>query len=364
MSKHTQLYAQHVAAGAVMVDFAGWEMPLNYGSQLIEHEQVRHSAGMFDVSHMGIVDITGEQSQEFLAVLLANDIYKLDKPGKALYSCMLNIDGGVIDDLIVYFIQNNNYRLIVNASTTAKDLNWIKQQAIQYQVEINLRTDLSIIAVQGPESIAKVCSIVDEALAANLLQLNKFTFLVHEHWIFARTGYTGEDGIEIILPNNAVEMFWQKLSTQGVHPIGLGARDTLRLEAGLNLYGNDMDENVTPLESNLSWTVNFDNEDRNFTGRSALLTQIKSTDLRHLVGVVLKDKGVLRHGQNIFSAEKNQGIITSGTYSPTLGCSIGLGRVALPLNNDYCVEIRGKKHPVCLITPPFVKKGQANFKLV
>lgn len=352
--KKTVLYAQHIHAGAHIVDFAGWQMPIHYGSQLQEHEYVRTNAGMFDVSHMGIIDIHGEQSQEFLAYLLANNIYKLAKPGKALYTCMLNTEGGIIDDLIVYYIQENFYRLIVNASTTNKDVEWIKQQAADVNIKIELRKDLAIIAVQGPQAKEKVCALLDSELAVKINKLPRFGCLQADQIFFARTGYTGEDGLEIILPAGLAEQWWINLSKQLVKPIGLGARDTLRLEAGYNLYGSDMDESVSPLEANLTWTVGFEPASRNFIGRQALEQQQKAGISRQLIGVKMQDKGVLRHGQALIADGKQVGVITSGTYSPSLHCGIGFARIALPLANEYQVDIRGKAHAVLQVTPPFL----------
>jgi aminomethyltransferase len=364
MTKTTVLYNAHKAAKAVFMDFAGWSMPLHYGSQIAEHNYVRTAAGMFDVSHMGVVDVVGTESKQFLSILLANDIDKLSAPGKALYSCMLNEAGGVIDDLIVYLMQDNYYRLVVNAGCTTKDLAWIQQQGNKYQVEIKHRNDLAIIAVQGPQALQKIANSFDIGLADQLQKLSKFSCLQYKSWFVGRTGYTGEDGVEIILPTTEAEQCWQSLSQQGIHPVGLGARDTLRLEAGLNLYGNDMDENVSPLESNLTWTVSFLNQGRNFIGRKALELQLISGLKQQLLAIVLKDKGVLRHGQKVLDATHEVGVVTSGSYSPTLQQAIGLIRVALPQNKDYFVEIRGIKHLVCVIHPPFVKKGKTSFNLI
>jgi aminomethyltransferase len=359
--KHTPLHKWHVQQHALMVDFAGWSMPLHYGSQIEEHHAVRNDAGMFDVSHMGVIDIEGEQSANFLRHLLANDIARLKHPGTALYTCMLNEHGGIIDDLIMYWINASTYRLVVNASTREKDLEWIKKQAIPYDnVNITLYQDLSIIAVQGPNAIQKLVQAFPK-LKSSIISLKPFHCLLVEDppLLISRTGYTGEDGVEIILPNKEALSFWETLITYDVRPIGLGARDTLRLEAGLNLYGQDMDETVTPLESNLSWTVAFEPNERNFIGRRALVAQLKEGVTKQLLGLILQDRGVLRHDQLIFSGEQLLGKITSGSFSPTLNQSIALARLHLPATQplDFCeVEIRQRHLSVKVVKPPFVKR--------
>lgn len=361
MIKRTPLYNKHHAHHAILMDFAGWEMPLHYGSQMIEHNHVRTVAGMFDVSHMGIIDIKGPAGKTFLSMLLANDIHKLKQPGRALYSCMLNEKGGILDDLIVYYIAENYYRLVVNAGCTTKDLEWLLKHADKYNLEITLRKDLAIIAIQGPAAIDQAASALGEIVSNSIRTLKKFDCVEVGTWFIARTGYTGEDGIEIILPATQAEECWENLLKSGVQPVGLGARDTLRLEAGFNLYGNDMDETVSPLESNLAWTVEFEPVSRHFIGRTALHEQMHTGLKQQLVAIVLPEKGVLRSGQKIYNAEKEVGVVTSGTFSPLLHLAIGFARVALPLNKDYVVGIRDKKHPIHIVTGPFVKNGKANF---
>lgn len=356
----TPLYPEHQALGAKLVDFAGWEMPINYGSQIEEHNKVRKDAGMFDVSHMLPIDVQGPQAQDFLRHVLANDVARLQQLGKALYTCMLNDKGGVIDDLIVYYLAPNQYRIIVNAGTREKDLNWLKQQAKNFSVEIKGRTDLAIIAIQGPHARNKVSEILEPKRKELIANLKMFSAAMDHNWLIARTGYTGEDGLEIILPANEAQQFWQELLRVGVSPCGLGARDTLRLEAGLNLYGSDMDETVTPLESNLTWTVMF-NEDRDFIGRKALEQQQQAGLAKQLVGFVLTEKGVLRSHQKIFANNKEVGEITSGSFSPTLGCSIALARIAINMGENYQVNMRDKLIPIKMVKPPFVKQGKKNF---
>lgn len=363
MAKRTPLYNEHSAANAVLMNFADWEMPLHYGSQIVEHNQVRTVAGMFDVSHMGIIDLKGPGCQQFLSIILANNINKLHDPGRALYSCMLNDTGGILDDLIAYYVGENYYRLVVNASCTAKDLAWLQQHSDKYNLEIKQRTDLAIIAVQGPAAIEGAATALGSIVSTSIRNLKKFGCIEVGTWFIARTGYTGEDGVEIILPANEAHECWQNLLKRGVQPVGLGARDTLRLEAGHHLYGNDMDESVSPLEANLAWTVDFEPPTRHFIGRKALHKQLDVGLRRQLIAIALPDKGVLRSGQKIYNNEQEVGVVTSGTFSPLLHIAIGFARVALPLNKDYFVDIRGKKYPLQVIQGPFVKNGKANFNL-
>jgi len=360
MGKRTPLYETHVSAGAKMVDFGGWDMPLHYGSQIDEHHQVRRDAGMFDVSHMTIVDLRGERVQDFLRYLVANNIDKLKIPGGALYTCMLNERGGIIDDLIVYFVEPRWYRLVVNAATRDKDLAWITQQAQPFGVEVRERDDMAMIAVQGPQARTKTHAALGDIVRAATALQKPFTFVVVGELFIARTGYTGEDGYEIMLPANKAAAVWQKLQAAGVKPAGLGARDTLRLEAGMNLYGSDMDEMTSPLESGLAWTVAFEPADRNFIGRAALEAQRQQGVVGQFVGLVLLDKGVLRNHQPLLADGEGVGEITSGGFSPTLGKSIALARIcATAVRGRPCrVEIRGKFLDVKLVKPPFVRNGQ------
>lgn len=352
----TVLFDNHVKLGGKMVDFAGWHMPLHYGSQINEHLKVREEAGIFDVSHMAVTDISGIDAKKYLQFLLANDVEKL-KPGKALYSCMLNPKGGIIDDLIVYQIAEDYFRLVTNAGTREKVAHWLMQQKNQFQVKIEPRQDKAIIAIQGPQAIAKVQQILtahQEAIAA----LKPFEFIYQQEWLIARTGYTGEDGLEIILPLEEAAHFWQTLVQSGIQPCGLGARDTLRLEAGLNLYGSDMDEKFTPLESNLAWTVTWEPETRRFIGRDALEQQKQQGITQQLVGIVMDERAILRAHQPVIFAEDGKGEITSGSFSPTLQCSIAFARVPMIKSVHATVLIRGKEWPVKIVKPPFVKKGK------
>lgn len=355
--RRTPLYNAHIAAGARMVDFAGWEMPISYGSQIDEHHEVRTDAGMFDVSHMTVVDVRGRAARPYLMRLLANDVGKLHRRGKALYTCMLNEQGGVIDDLIVYHMEEEWFRLVVNAATRDKGLAWLERQAREFEVAITEHHDYAMIAVQGPAAREKVHTLLPPEAVEKLRGIVAFTAVEHGGLFIGRTGYTGEDGYEIILPAADAEGFWDRLHAAGVEPCGLGARDTLRLEAGMNLYGQDMDEDVTPLESGLAWTVAMKDE-RDFIGRPALERQKTAGLERALVGLVLEERGVLRPGQTVHTAQ-GQGVTTSGTFSPTLQRAIAFARVPVGAADRCEVEIRGKRLEARIVRPPFVRNGAA-----
>ncbi len=341
-----------------MVDFGGWDMPVNYGSQIDEHHAVRRDAGMFDVSHMCVVDLSGPRVREFLRHLLANDVNKLTISGKALYSCMLNETGGVIDDLIVFYCDESFFRLVVNAGTRDKDIAWITAQARAFDVEVRPRFDLAMIAVQGPNARTKAAPLLGTYVEA-ALELRPFSGASFGDYFVSRTGYTGEDGWEIILPATEAPAFWEHLYVKGITPCGLGARDTLRLEAGMNLYGNDMDEHVSPLESGLAWTVAFDPPERNFIGRDALEAERQRGNLRKLVGLVLEERGVLRSHQKVLTGGAGEGELTSGTFSPTLERSIGFARVPAGTGDQVQVDIRGKLLPARVVKLPFVRNGKS-----
>jgi len=360
MGNRTPLYEEHLASGGKLVDFAGWDMPINYGSQLEEHHAVRRHAGMFDVSHMTVVDVSGARAREFLRRLLANDVARLTDAGKALYSCMLNDAGGVIDDLIVYFLRDGAYRLVVNAATREKDLAWLMQQAAPFDVSVTERPELAMIAIQGPEARDRAMRVLDTEKAAIAADLKPFAGSFAGEWFIARTGYTGEDGFEIILPGADAAGLWRELRAAGVVPAGLGARDTLRLEAGMNLYGADMDESVTPLESALAWTVAWEPREREFIGRAALENQRREGVPRKLVGLLLEGKGgVLRNHQKVITGDGAEGEITSGSFSPTLQRSIAFARLPQATGDACQVEIRDKLLPVRVVKPPFVRNGKA-----
>ena len=355
--KRTPLYDSHLMAHAKMVDFGGWEMPLNYGSQVEEHHQVRRHAGMFDVSHMLNADIEGSDARAFLRVLVANNIDKLHVAGKALYSCMLNEAGGVIDDLIIYFLTESHFRIVVNAGTADKDVSWMKNIATThgFSVFVTSRHDLAMIAVQGPNARAIVWQVWPHCQADTEF-LKPFSAFVAGVIMVARTGYTGEDGFEIVLPATDAPAFWAALVAAGVAPAGLGARDTLRLEAGMNLYGNDMDETVSPLDAGLAWTVDTKTE-RDFIGRKAL---IKSGQQAGVFGLKLLERGVLRAHMKIVTPH-GEGEVTSGTHSPTLGFSIAMARlpVAVAIGDTVEVDIRGKLMSALVVKMPFVRHGKS-----
>jgi len=357
MSLKTTLNPRHRELAAKMVDFGGWDMPIHYGSQIEEHHAVRRDAGMFDVSHMTVVDLSGPRTREFLKVLLANNVDRLKESGRALYSAMLNGQGGVIDDLIVYFQDENWFRLVVNAATRDKDLAWINLQAAAFSVAVTERADQAMIAVQGPQARAKLASLLPSEHAQMALALKRFEGRPVGELFIGRTGYTGEDGFEIIVPQTQVLSLWNRLLEAGVRPCGLGARDTLRLEAGMNLYGQDMDENTSPLECGLAWTVVLDPPERDFIGRAAL-EQLKASGIkRQLVGLIMDDKGVLRHDQRVLT-DAGEGVVLSGTFSPSIGKAIAFASVPTGELGQVRVDIRGKEMPVRVVKPSFVREGK------
>jgi len=358
MSQRTCLYDNHVNHGGKIVDFAGWEMPINYGSQMEEHHQVRTDAGMFDVSHMTVVDLKGGNVTAFLQYILANDVAKLKTSGKALYSAMLDEDGGVIDDLIVYYMNNEWFRMVVNAGTREKDLAWINKQAANFEVSVTEQADVAMIAVQGPNARGKAISVLPTDVAQAAGDLKRFVGAASGEWFVARTGYTGEDGFEIILPESKASEFWEALAAAGVKPIGLGARDTLRLEAGMNLYGTDMDESTSPLTSNLAWTIAWEPQDRDFIGRDKIAAEKSAGVQQKLVGLVLEDKGVLRSHMKVIS-EAGEGEITSGSFSPSLKKSIALARVPVNIGDTCEVEVRNKRLKATVVKPVFFREGKS-----
>ncbi|MGH8462076.1 MAG: glycine cleavage system aminomethyltransferase GcvT [Stenotrophobium sp.] len=361
MLKKTALHPEHQKLNARLVDFAGWEMPIQYQSQLDEHHAVRQSAGMFDVAHMAAVDLHGARVEDFLRKLLANDVARLAAAGvpagKALYSCMLREDGGIIDDLIAYRVRADWFRLVVNAGTTDKDLAWIRQYATKFDVEVKHRTDLGILAVQGPEARQKVARHLPPPLATDVMNLTVFQATHQGDWFVGRTGYTGEDGFELILPHAALVKLWQGLLVDGVKPCGLGARDTLRLEAGMNLYGQDMDESTQPLESGLGWTIAWEPIPRDFIGRKAI-EPLRGNSTRKFVALVLEGRGVARAHMKVRFANDAQGETTSGGFAPTMKNSIAFARVDANATGTCEVEIRGQWVAARLVKPPFVRNGK------
>jgi aminomethyltransferase len=357
MLNTTPLNALHRAAGAKMVDFGGWDMPVSYGSQIEEHHAVRRDAGMFDVSHMLAIDLRGDGARGLLRYALANNVDKLTTPGKALYSCLLKTDGGVLDDLIVYFVREDAFRLVVNAGTADKDLEWLTSLLAERSPRLVLapRRDLAMIAVQGPRARERVWSVLPQTREATG-DLKPFFAAQLGDYFVARTGYTGEDGFEVTLPATRAAQFWAALAGAGVRRCGLGARDTLRLEAGMNLYGQDMDESVDPLESGLAWTVDLSSA-RDFVGKAALLSKHRR---RHLVGLILVDKGGVLRGHQRVQTARGEGVVTSGTFSPTLGASIALSRVPADVapGETVHVAVRDKLLAARAVKPPFVRNGK------
>ena len=356
MGNRTPLYDSHVASGAKIVDFGGWDMPLNYGSQIEEHHAVRRDAGMFDVSHMCPVDVKGADARAFLRHLVANNVDRLTQGGKALYSCMLNHAGGVVDDLIIYFLRDDWFRIVVNASTAEKDLAWMEKVRMDggFAITLTPRRDLAMIAVQGPNARARFWQVRPATKAATEALGAFFAAAVGDLFV-ARTGYTGEDGFEVMVPAAEAARLWADLKAAGVAEAGLGARDTLRLEAGMNLYGNDMDETISPLDAGLAWTVDLKTP-REFVGRAALERDGSS---KSLVGLKLLDKGVLRSHQKVVTPQ-GEGEITSGTFSPTLGFSVAMARVpkGVKPGDAVQVDIRGKLLAAEVVKMPFVRNGK------
>lgn len=363
MGHQTPLYAEHVSANAKIVDFGGWDMPLHYGSQLEEHHIVRRDAGMFDVSHMTIVDLTGEGTRDFLRVLLANDVDRLKDPGKALYSCMLNQKGGVVDDLICYYLADNRYRLIVNAATRHKDLAWINENSAAFDTQVTERAELAMIALQGPSAREKASRLIASEWRDNAMALKPFFGLEAGDWFVARTGYTGEDGWEIALPATDVAQLWQQCRQAGIEPCGLGARDTLRLEAAMNLYGTDMDDSISPLEAGLGWTIAWEPEDRFFIGRDALTAVRADPSKQRFAGLLLEGKGVLRNHQRVVVDGHPDGEITSGGFSPTMQRSIAMARLPAGDYERAQVEVRSRLLDVRVVKLPFVRNGQIKIEL-
>jgi aminomethyltransferase len=359
VARQTPLFHLHQELGARLVDFGGWDMPVQYSSQLGEHHAVRRGAGVFDVSHMCVVDLKGARVRAFLQQLLANDVGRLTVAGKALYSCMLNEAGGVLDDLIAYYLTESWFRLVVNAGTRDKDLAWISARAHAFGVQVQERSDLAMLAVQGPEARAKAAQLLSADEAAAALALDTFVGAQVGPWFISRTGYTGEDGFEIVMPAADAVPAWRSLNLLGVTSCGLGARDTLRLEAGMNLYGQDMDEGTDPFESALGWTVALEPPTRDFVGRDALVKIRAAGAARKLVGLVLEDRGVLRAHQKVLAQGAPAGEITSGTFSPTLERSIAFARVPAATGQAVQVDIRGKLLSARVVKPPFVRFGRS-----
>ncbi len=357
MLQRTPLNERHRAAGARMVNFAGWDMPLHYGSQLEEHRHVRQAAGLFDVSHMTVVDVTGPDALVYLGELMCSDPGRLHKPGRALYTCMLNESGGIIDDLILYYLSEGRYRCVLNAATRDTGLAWMRAQRRDGDLRVRERADLALLAVQGPQAPQLFQRYLDPELRRALEGMATFTAQEHGDWLIARTGYTGEDGFEIVMPGRQASDLWDHLVEFGVRPCGLGARDSLRLEAGLCLYGQDMDETTSPLVSGLGWVVHWDPPERSFIGREAVEAERRRGVSLRLRGLVLEQRGMLRHGQQV-NTSAGEGVVTSGGYSPMLGRSIALARLPAQAGDAAQVVIREQELPVRVVKPPFVRQGK------
>tara|TARA_B100001758_G_scaffold207012_1_gene187933 strand:+ start:938 stop:1999 length:1062 start_codon:yes stop_codon:yes gene_type:complete len=349
----TALNKSHIELGAKMVNFSNWEMPISYTSLIKEHNAVRNAAGIFDVSHMSVFDFDGGDQVAFFEKIFANDIKKISQDNKAIYGALLNEKGRILDDLIIYHAKDK-FRLVSNCSTREQNRNWYEKHAIDFGVEVIERSDLGILAIQGPDALNKILEI--KGIDARVNDLPSFGCLFDGDKLYARTGYTGEDGLELIVPIKDINLLWEQAIEQGCVPIGLGARDTLRLEAGLNLYGNDMTINNHPYESNLGWTIDMSDENRQFIGKEALLS-IDQNKSQKITGIILQDKGVLRSGYEIIH-EQGKGVVLSGSYSPTLQSSIGLARVDRGYQKNGKVIIRNKELNIDFVSPRFLGRGK------
>jgi aminomethyltransferase len=349
----TPLNKSHIELGAKMVNFSNWEMPISYSSLIEEHNAVRNTVGIFDVSHMSVFDFDGDNQVAFFEKIFANDIKKIYKDNKAIYGALLNEEGGILDDLIIYHA-NNKFRLVSNCSTREQNRQWFEKHAIEFGVKVMERSDMGILAIQGPDALNKILKIKEIDNQVNTLQ--SFGCMFEGDKLYARTGYTGEDGLELIVPTKDINHLWDQALELGCTPIGLGARDTLRLEAGLNLYGNDMTINNHPYESNMGWTIDMSDENREFIGKDALLS-IDQSKSQKIVGIILQDKGVLRSGYEI-THEQGKGVVLSGSYSPTLQSSIGLARIDQGYKENGKVMIRNKLLNIDFVSPRFLGQGK------
>ena len=349
----TPLNNAHIELGAKMVNFSHWEMPISYTSLIEEHHAVRNTAGVFDVSHMSVFDFNGGDQVAFFEKIFANDIKKISNEDKAIYGALLNEEGGILDDLIIYHA-NEKFRLVSNCSTREQNRQWYEKHAVEFGVEVVERSDMGILAIQGPDALSKILSI--DGINPQVNNLQSFGCMFDGDKLYARTGYTGEDGLEIIVPSVDINQFWDQALRLGCAPIGLGARDTLRLEAGLNLYGNDMTIENHPYESNLGWTIDMTDKNRQFIGKEALLS-IDQSKSQKIVGIILRDKGVLRSGYEVIHDE-GKGVVLSGSYSPTLQSSIGLARVDQGYKKDGKVMIRNKMLNIDFVSPRFIERGK------
>ncbi len=358
--KNTALTDKHVGLGAKMVEFAGYNMPIQYSNLIVEHENVRKNAGMFDVSHMGEFFVEGKQALALLQFVTSNDVSKLT-PGKVQYSCFPNEDGGIVDDLLVYMIDTDKYMLVVNASNIEKDWNWINKWNEKFGAELkNASEFMSLLAIQGP----KATSILQKLTSADLSSIPYYQFTVgtfagEDGVIISNTGYTGAGGFEIYMKNEDAEKIWDAIMEAGKEfnllPVGLGARDTLRLEMGFCLYGNDINDSTSPIAAGLGWITKFSKE---FINKENLLKDKEQGTIRKLVGFEMIDKGIPRHDYQIKDANGNWiGTVTSGTQSPSLSKAIGMGYVnteVLKQNSPIYVEVRGKLLEAKVVKLPFL----------
>lgn len=363
MTKKTFLHDEQVKLGAKMVEFAGWQMPVSFTSIIEEHKTVREDVGLFDVSHMGEVWVSGKDSLPFLNKLVPQDVSKLTF-GKAVYCQLLNKQGGIIDDLIIYKLSENNYLIIVNASRIDDDLNWMVRNSLGFDVQIeNQSHNYSLFAIQGPKASDLMVDLgLPKEKQPEFFSIKR-TELFNINVFVSRTGYTGEDGFEILIRNEFSELFWSYIVKEGqkfgLKPIGLGARDTLRLEAALHLYGNDLDEETTPIEAGLSWSVSK-TKVSDYNGKETILKQLENGTDKKLIGLKMIDKGIARHGYEIFYNDEQIGTVTSGGVSPVLNANIALGYVKNI--KEICpgaivqVRIREKLLNAEIVKKPFVQK--------
>lgn len=356
MGLHTPLYEQHLALGAEMAEINGWELPLHFGSQVEEHLQVRKDCGMFDASFMTVIDVVGKQAKEYLQYLLANDVNLL-KQDKVLYSVMLNNNAGILGDILVY-LTKEGYRLIFNAGIPKQIISWMELHKNKLEVTLSVRSDTAVLAIQGPEAINKLLKQLHKQYADQLVQLAPLHSCFIGDWFVSRTGYTGEDGVEIVLPKSEATQLWLSLIGAGIMPIGMRARDTLRLEAGYSQYGLDMDENVSPLSCNMDWTIAWEPGERQFIGRKSLEERLQAGHRNKLIGLVSEERGSLHNGDLVRIDNVGEGIITSTNFSPTLGKCIALARVPIETGARAEVEIKGKWCPVRVVPPKFVHHGK------
>jgi aminomethyltransferase len=368
MTKQTFLHDKHIELGAKMVDFAGWHMPVQYSSIIEEHKTVRDSVGIFDVSHMGELIVQGKDALAYLNKIVPQDISKLVDL-KAIYCQLTNKQGGIIDDLIIYKLEDEKYFIIANASRIDEDLNWMVRNKVGFDVQIiNESHNYSLLAVQGPKACDLIRSLgVDEL--PRFFSIKRGELFNINLWI-SRTGYTGEDGVEILVKNEFSEYLWDKLIEAGqkfnIKPIGLGARDTLRLEAALHLYGNDLDENTTPIEAGLSWSIPR-NKQEDYNGKSAIEKQLKEGISKKLVGLKMIDRGIARHGYEVYYNGEKIGVVTSGGISPTRGDNIALAYIKnldnLAVGSTIQILIREKLYNAEIIKKPFVEKRNKETKI-